>query len=97
MAMEQVVNAPRSPCQTPYVERLDESIRRECLDHIIVLTEDHLRRILESYFGYYHRARTHQSLDPNAPEPREVEPPSQGNIVAIPHVGGPHRRHIRAA
>ena len=97
MGIEQVVIAPRSPWQTPYVERFIGSIRRECLDHMIVLTGDHLRRVLGSYFDYYHRARTHLSLDRNAPEPREVEPPSRGKIVAIPHVGGLHHRYTRAA
>ena len=95
--IEEVVIAPRSPWQSPYVERFIGSIRRECLDHMIVLTEDHLRRILESYFDYYHQARTHLSLDRNAPQPREVEPPSRGKIAAIPHVGGLHHRYIRAA
>ena len=97
MGIEEVVIAPRSPWQTPYVERVVGSIRRECLDHVIVLNEEHLLRILESYFAYYHDARTHLSLERNAPNPREVEPRSRGKVVAIPQVGGLHHRYTRAA
>ena len=63
MGIEEVVIAPRSPWQNPYVERLIGSIRRECLDHVIVLHERHLRRLLTDYFHYYHRWRTHLALD----------------------------------
>ncbi|MGB2986791.1 MAG: integrase core domain-containing protein [Phycisphaerae bacterium] len=97
MDIEEVVSAPRSPWQNPYCERLVGSIRRECLDHVIVINERHLRRILASYFEYYHLARTHLSLDRNAPIEREVEPPSRGRVVAIPQVGGLHHRYCRAA
>jgi putative transposase len=97
MGIEEVLIAPRSPWQSPYVERLIGSIRRECLDHVIVFGEDHLRRVLDSYFAYYHESRTHLSLDRNAPTPREVELPSRGKIVAIPHLGGLHHRYTRAA
>jgi len=95
--IEEVVIAYRSPWQSPYVERLIGSIRRECLDHVIVLNEAHLIRILGDYFAYYHEARTHLSLERNAPRPRAVEPPSQGRVIAIPHVGGLHHRYTRAA
>jgi hypothetical protein len=67
------------------------------LDHVLVLNEAHLLRILRDYFAYYHEARTHLSLDRNAPLPRKVEPPSQGRIIAIPAVGGLHHRYTRAA
>ena len=97
MDIEQVLIAPRSPWQSPYVERLIGSIRRECLDHVIALNEQHLRRILDSYFAYYHGARTHLSLDRNAPEPRPVEPPCDGEVIAIPHVSGLHHQYTRAA
>jgi hypothetical protein len=73
------------------------SIRREYLDHVIVFNETHLRRLLTSYFTYYHEARTHLSLDRNAPIPRKVEPPSRGPVIAIPQVGGLHHRYTRAA
>ena len=95
--IEEVVIAPRSPWQSPYVERLIGSIRRECLDHVIVLNEARLHRILTSYFAYYHEARAHLSLDRNAPTPREVEPSSHGRVVAIPQVGGLHHWYTRAA
>jgi putative transposase len=97
LGIEEVLIAPRSPWQNPYCERLVGSIRRECLDHVIVFGEDHLRRVLDSYFAYYHESRTHLSLDRNAPQPREIELPSRGKIVAIPHVGGLHHRYTRAA
>ena len=67
MGIEEVVTAPRSPWQNPYVERLIGSIRRECLNHVIVLNETHVRRILASYFTYYHESRAHLSLERNAP------------------------------
>ena len=73
------------------------SIRCECLDHVIVLREMYLKRILSDYFDYYHRSRTRLSLDRNSPVPREVEPPSQGEVVANPQVGGLHHRYTRAA
>ena len=78
MGIRDVVTAYRSPWQSPYVERLIGSVRRECLDHMVVLDEDHLRRILASYFDYYHNSRPHLSLDRNSPIPRGVEPPALG-------------------
>jgi transposase InsO family protein len=68
----------RSPWQNPYAERMIGSIRRECLDHLIVLNERQLRRILREYFAYYNEVRLQQSLERNAPVPREVEPPAKG-------------------
>ena len=97
MGIEEVIIAPRSPWQNPYCKRLIGSIRRECLNHLIILNERHLLRILRSYFDYYHDSRTHLSLAGNAPNPREVEPPSQGKVVAIAQVGGLHHRYTRAA
>ena len=81
----------------PYSERLNGSIRRECLDHVIVLNERHLYRILADYFDYYHNSRPHLSLDRNAPAPRKVEPPSQGDVISTGQVGGLHHRYSRAA
>jgi transposase InsO family protein len=69
---------PHSPWQNPFAERLIGSIRRECLNHVLVLGERHLRRILTRYFDYYHRARTHLSLDKDAPDVRSVELPGAG-------------------
>jgi putative transposase len=97
LSIEEVLTAPRSPWQSPYVERLIGSIRRECLNHVIIFNERHLRRQLKSYITYYHEARTHLSLDKQSPVPRSIEPPEQGKIVAIPHVGGLHHEYRRAA
>jgi hypothetical protein len=97
MSIEEVITAPRSPFQNPYLERLIGSIRRECLDHLIIINEDHLRRVLQGYLDYYQNSRPHQSLDRNSPNPREIEPPSKGKIIVIPQVGGLHRLYRRAA
>jgi len=97
MAIEEVVTAPRSPWQNAYVERIIGSIRRECLDHIIVFDERHLRRVLSTYFEYHRRSRTHLSLAKDCPEPRPVQPPSAGTVVAFPQVGGLHHRYERRA
>ncbi len=97
MGIEEVVTAPRSPWQNPFVERAVGSIRRECLDHLIVIDERHLRRILESYFDYYHRSRTHLSLGKDSPVPRPVESAKTGEIIAFPQVGGLHHRYEQLA
>jgi putative transposase len=97
MGIEQVLTTPRSPWQNAYAERLVGSVRRECLEHVIVLGERHLLRILKSYFAYYHRARTHLSLNKDAPEPRQVQPAGMGDIVELPEVGGLHHRYERRA
>ena len=97
LGIEEVLTAPRSPWQNPYAERLVGSVRRECLDHLIVLGEQHLRRILKSYFSYYHRSRTHLSLGKDAPEPRSIRAPAMGKIVELPEVGGLHHRYERLA
>lgn len=97
LGLEEVPIAPRSPWQSPYIERLIGSVRRECLDHVIVFNQDHLHRLLESYFSYYHRSRTHLALDKDAPEPRPVRGPQEGNIVAMDEVGGLHHRYERLA
>ena len=94
---KEVINAPQAPWQNPYCERVIGSIRRACLDHVIVLNERHLQRILADYFEYYHQSRTHLSLDRNSPLPRQVEPPSQGKVISIPQVGGLHHRCARVA
>ena len=92
-----MLTAPRSPWQNPYVERLIGSIRRECLDHVIVLNERSLRRILRSYVDYYHHLRTHLALGKDAPLSRAVEPAGPADVVAIPHVGGLHHSYHRHA
>ena len=95
LGMKEVVIAPRSPWQNAFVERLIGSIRRECLDHVVVLSQRHLRRLLKSYFTYYHRSRTHLALSKDAPEPRAIA--RHGKIIAIPQVGGLHHRYERRA
>lgn len=97
MGIEEVLPTPRSPWQRAYVERVIGSIRRECLDHVIVFDEGSLRRILASYFDYYHRSRTHLSLEKDSPEPRPVQPPEIGPVVAVRQVGGLHHRYQRQA
>ena len=97
LGIDEVLTAPHSPWQNPFAERLIGSIRRECLNHVLVLGERHLRRILVRYFDYYHQARTHLSLDKDAPDVRSVEFLEAGRIVAIPEVGGLHHRYVRRA
>jgi len=97
LGIHEVKIAPRSPWQNPYVERLIGTLRRECLDHVVVLNGTHLRRLLRDYLTYYHRDRTHLSLEKDAPEPRSVERPGQGGIVEMPMVGGLHHRYARLA
>ena len=97
MGIKEVVSAPRAPWQRAYVERLIGSIRRECLDHVIVLSEASLRRRIRSYLAYYHGSRTHLSLAKDTPERRMVQPPELGRVFAIPHLGGLHHRYERRA
>jgi putative transposase len=97
MGIEEVVTAPRSPWQNAFVERVIGSIRRECLDHVLVMNDRHLKRILNSYFDYYHRWRTHLSLEMDSPESRSVHPPALGRVVEFPEVGGLHHHYERLA
>ena len=97
MAIKEVVTAARSPWQNPYVERIIGSIRRECLNHVIIYDERHLRGVLSSYFCYYHKTRMHLSLDKDCPESRTVHLPAVGKIIAFPEVGGLHHRYERRA
>ena len=97
MEIDEVLTAPQSPWQNPYVERLIGSMRRECVDHVIVLNERSLHRILRSYIDYYHLWRTHLSLGKDAPVSRRVEPAAPGEVMAMPHVGGLHHSYHRHA
>ena len=97
MDIEQVLTSARSPWQNPYVERLIGSIRRECIDHMIIFNEGHLRRVLQEYFDYYHYSRTHLGLAKDCPEPRSVEYPGLGPIHCEQMVGGLHHRYYRSA
>lgn len=89
--------APRSPWQNAYAERIIGSIRRECLDHVIVFNQRHLRHVLSSYVDYYHRSRTHLALEKDCPEGRPIQPAANANIIAIPQVGRLHHRYERLA
>src|SRR5207248_1771380 len=91
------LSAPRSPWQRAYVERLIGSIRRECLDHIIIFGERSLRRALASYASYYHSWRTHLSLGKDAPQFRRMQPSAEGQVVEIREVGGLHHHYERRA
>jgi Integrase core domain len=97
MGIQEVISAPSSPWQNPYVERLIGSVRRECLDHVIVFNEAHLRRILAEYMSYYHGARTHLALAKDAPTPRHVQAATDDAVIAFPKVGGLHHRYERRA
>jgi transposase InsO family protein len=97
MGITEVITAPRSPWQNAYTERVIGSIRRECLDHIVIFNERHLRRVLSSYVDYYQSTRTHLALDKDCPDSRPVMPPGIGQVVAIPQVGGLHHRYERLA
>ena len=97
MGIHEVPTAPRAPWQNAFVERVIGSIRRECLDHVLVLNERHLRRLMRAYLAYYNSSRPHQALENNSPVPREVQPPSRGRIRAVPEVGGLHHRYQRVA
>jgi len=97
MGTKDVLTAPRSPWQRAYIERVIGSIRRECLDHVIVLSEASLRRTMRSYLAYYHRSRTHLSLGKDTPERRTVQPPELDPVVAVPQLGGLHHRYERRA
>jgi transposase InsO family protein len=97
MGIKEVLTAPQSPWQNPYVERLIGSIRRECLNQVIVLHERHLHRLLTGYFAYYHHWRTPLSLAMDCPKPRPIQPPGHGRVIAVPEVGGLHHHYERVA
>ena len=97
LGIEEVLTAPRSPWQSAYVERFIGSVRRECLDHVIVMSATGLQRLMRVYCLYYEQSRTHLSLNKDAPIPRQVAVPSDGRVVAIPQVGGLHHRYERQA
>jgi putative transposase len=97
MAITEVLTAPRSPWQNAYVERFIGSVRRECLDHVIILTGTGLQRIVERYVEYYQRSRTHLALEKDAPVSRPVSSSTAGRIIAISQVGVLHHRYERTA
>jgi putative transposase len=97
MGIQQLLIAPRSPWQNGYAERFVGTLRRELLDHVIVLGERHLLRLVRQHASYYNEDRPHMSLDRDAPVERAVQPPSGGRVVSVPRVGGLHHRYSRAA
>jgi transposase InsO family protein len=97
LSIEQVLSAPRAPWQRAYIERVIGSIRRECLDHVIVINEGSLYRHVQSFVDYYHESRTHLSLEKDTPSRRPVQPPEAGRVIALPQVGGLHHRYERRA
>ena len=97
MGIREGLSTPRSRWQRAYVERVIGTIRRECLDHVIVLNEAFLYRHVKSFLAYYHESRTHLSLTKDTPEPRPVHPPTLGAVVVVRQVGGLHHRYERRA
>ena len=97
MGIGEVLSAPSSPWQNPYAEKLIGSIRRDCLNHVVLFGEQHLRRVLIGYFTYYHGSRTHLSLAKDAPTPRRVQDVTEGDVIAFREVGGLHHRYERRA
>ena len=98
LGIKEVRIARRSPCQSPYVERVIGTLRRELVDHTIVMNERHLRRLLTRFVAkYYHPCRTHLSLGKDTPEPRTVKPPETGEVTEVPVLGGLHHLYTRRA
>jgi transposase InsO family protein len=97
LGIEEVLSAPRSPWQRAYIERVIGSIRRECIDHVIVFNEAGLYRHLKSFLAYYHESRTHLSLEKDTPASRPVQPPELGPVIGLAQVGGLHHRYERRA
>ena len=97
LGIKEVLTAPASPWQNAYAERVIGTIRRESLDHMIILGEQHLRRTVKSYSDYYNRVRTHLSLDKDSPKERVVQLPYRGAIQSRRHCGGLHHEYYRGA
>jgi transposase InsO family protein len=97
LGIEEILTAPHSPWQNAFAERVIGSIRRECLNHVVILNEKHLRRILAGYINYYNATRTHLSLNKDAPKGRVVQLPGKGKVVELPRVGGLHHEYTRMA
>jgi transposase InsO family protein len=97
LGIDEVVTAPGSPWQNAYVERVIGSLRRELLDHVIILNERHLKRLLSSYLDYYHPWRTHRSLDRDAPDGRPVRSAEPDHVMEFPAVQGLHHYYLPKA
>ena len=97
LGIEELLSAPRSPWQRAYIERVIGSIRRECLNHMIVFNGGSLFRHVQSFVEYYHESRTHLPWRRTLRRRRAVQPPEAGRVIALPQVGGLHRRYERRA
>ena len=97
MGIKELVTAPASPWQNAYVERLIGTIRRELLDNVVVINEQHLRRLLKSYAAYYNEWRTHRSLGADAPDRRPVRVAKPGRVIELPAVSGLHHYYLPEA
>ena len=97
LGIDEVVTAPASPWQNAYVVRVIGSLRRELLDHAIILNDRHLKRLLSSYLDYYHPWRTHQSLDQDAPDGRSVRLAELAQVAEFPVVQGLHHYYLPRA
>jgi transposase InsO family protein len=98
MDIKEVLISYKSPWQNPFVERITGSIRRECLDHIIVIIEKHLRSVLKEYKQYYNSMRPHLSLNRNSSIPRKAESLEEvGDVKSTPILDGLHHFYSRAA
>ena len=95
--LTEALTAPASPWQNAYVERVIGTIRRECLDHMIILGEQHLRRTVKRYSDYYNRVRTHTSPDKDAPRGRPIQGRGKGTVRSRRHCGGLHHEYYRRA
>ncbi|MGB5252662.1 MAG: integrase core domain-containing protein, partial [Sedimenticolaceae bacterium] len=97
LGINEVITAPASPWQNAYVERVIGSLRRELFDHVIVLNERHLKRLLSSYLDYYHQWRTHQSLNGDAPHGRPLRAAEPSDVAEFPAVHGLHHIYLPKA
>ncbi len=97
LGIDEFVTAPASPWQNAYVERVIGSLRRELLNHVIILNERHLKRLLSTYLDYYHPWRTHRSLDQDAPDGRRIRLAELGQFAEFPVVQGLHHYYLPRA
>ena len=95
--MEDKPTSPQSPWQNGYCERMVGTLKRECLNHMIIFNERHARRVIREFLDYYHEDRTHQGLDQKTPGGREIQPPVIGPVKGRPILGGLHHRYFREA
>jgi putative transposase len=95
--IDEVRTAYRAPKENAFSERLLGTVRRECLDHLLILNEAHLRRVLREYMAYYNTARPHQGLGQRIPDPPAASGRATGAVYATPVLGGLHHAYARAA